>query len=83
MSIALARAQTLQIKQPNDSNQFGLSWLSFIIAMVLGITIAGYFLANILAQSDREAILDIFIFIGTALFFLVFIIASPFLWVAQ
>ncbi len=83
MSTALARAQTLQIEEELRERQFGLSWLGFIIALVLVVTFAGYMLASVFADVDREGVFDVLTIIGTGVLLVIFILFAPFLWFAQ
>lgn len=83
MATALARAQTLHIEEELRDRQFGLSWLGFIISLVIAVTFAGYLLASVFADIDREGIFDVLTIIGTGVILIIFILFAPILWFVQ
>jgi hypothetical protein len=82
MASALARSATLHIDE-DERSRFGISWLGFLIMIVLVIVVIAFIAALLMAGIDRNQAFDVLKLIGAGFLTLIFILASPFLWAAN
>jgi hypothetical protein len=83
MGTALARAATLHIEEEVRQHRFGLSWLGFISVVVIALVVSGFFLSLVLAGVDRDKVFEALVLVGAGLITIIFILATPFLWLGQ
>ena len=83
MASALARSNTLKLEDKVRQTRFGAVWLFFLTMISLILSGISFVVALLLAGVDREQVIEIVQFPFIALITLVFIIAAPFLYVAE
>ncbi|NDJ85511.1 MAG: DUF4129 domain-containing protein [Chloroflexi bacterium] len=83
MASALSRSNALKLDADVREQRFGLPWFGFLSSITVVVTAIGFVLSLLLAGIDRDQGGRAFEIILTFLLTLIFIIASPFLYVAN
>jgi hypothetical protein len=80
---ALAYASSLKLESEIQERRFGMPWVGFLSVIAIALSGIGLLVSFVLAGVDRDRLLDALEIPLIALFTIIFILASPILFVAE